>query len=137
MNNKTRAISWNTPLVHYLLLIKYLSIAWIDVYISKFEVLLRQGYLATLLALWLIWVYPQHLPLLWHWKIAKQHVNNFYFIICLDLCVLFAIIGKIEVEHVISKKLQLKRKAEVSKSVIWVNKRLNLHVEHPPRGNLF
>uniref|UniRef100_A0A3Q3JSG7 O-acyltransferase n=1 Tax=Monopterus albus TaxID=43700 RepID=A0A3Q3JSG7_MONAL len=36
--------------------------------------------------------------------------------------------GKIEVEQVISKKLQLKKKAEVSRSVIWVKKRLSLHV---------
>ena len=41
------------------------------------------------------------------------HVDILYFIIWFVLS-LFSYTGKIEVEHVISKKLQLKRKAEVS-----------------------
>lgn len=50
----------------------------------------------------------------------------FYVNICIYFCVLDLISGKIEVEHVISKKLQLKRKAEVSTSVTRVKLVLNL-----------
>lgn len=87
---------------------------------------------------WLFfWVCPKHKYLFWYMKITQLHVGNLFISSnASDLCVPFPISGKIEVEHVISKKLQLKRKAEVSISVIMVKKIYMLSLfQHSSRGN--
>lgn len=69
--------------------------------------------------------------------ITQLHVDIFfYFIKTSDFCGLFPVSGKNDMEHVISKKLQLKRKAEVTISVIRVKKTYTLKLfEHSSKGN--
>lgn len=70
-------------------------------------------------------------------KITQLHVKNvFASSKTSDLCGLFPALGKIEMEHVISKKLQLKEKAEVSISVIRIKKTYMLSVfKNSSRGS--